>query len=231
MRKIGKRQESTASSNAEANESFGKSFTTKTIAQHVCRCYNAETAIGLNLWKGHKMELSYMAATHRHGQLVSGFFANCFELFKQRKIYPLQEQHPLVFRGRKYSGEEELIRIDESNRNCEVLLAAIEELDFIQPDFFFFQKNEFKRGATGIKTAGIPDLVIEVWSAANTEQEKEMRHRVYSSSDLCEHWYLTQNSNEVVCWVGKECVSRQSLKNKLATKYGVEFDLRFLAIE
>ena len=177
------------------------------------------------------MELSYLVTTHRHGQLISGFFASCFELFRQRRIYPLQEQHPLVFRGKKYSGEEELVLVNETNRNCEILMSAIEEMDFIQPDFFFFQNNEFKRGVTGIKTAGIPDLVIEVWSASNTDEEKEMRHRVYASSGLCEHWYLTQNSNEVTCWVGKENISRQSLKNILNTRNGVEFDLRFLAIE
>ena len=176
------------------------------------------------------MELSYFVTTHRHGQLISGFFAGCFELFRKGKIYPLQEQHPLVFRGKKYSGDEELVFVNKSNRNCEILLAAIEEMDFVQPDFFFFQNNEFKRGATGIKTAGIPDLAIEVWSASNTEQEKEMRHRVYSSSSLCEHWYLTQNSNEVACWAGKEFICRQSLKNILGTRNGVEFDLRFLAI-
>ena len=33
-----------------------------------------------------------MAALPRHGHLVSSFFANIFPLFKEKKVYALQEQ-------------------------------------------------------------------------------------------------------------------------------------------
>ena len=41
-----------------------------------------------------------MATMPRHGHLVSTFFASIFPLFKEKKVYALQEQHALVFYGK-----------------------------------------------------------------------------------------------------------------------------------
>ena len=52
-----------------------------------------------------------MATMPRHGHLVSTFFASIFHLFKEKKIYALQEQHALVFYGKKWTGEERLVDV------------------------------------------------------------------------------------------------------------------------
>ena len=107
---------------------------------------------------------------------------------------------------------------------------VIEELDFVQPDFMLFGRNPFVQSANTLKTAGIPDLAVEVWSMSNTQEERAMKHSLYSSHPRCEHWYLTQDSNKVECWLGKEKLKPQLLTNVLATRQGIEFDLRYLTI-
>ena len=50
-----------------------------------------------------------MATYPRHNYLASSFFSDIFHLFKQKKIYPLQENCYLAFFGKKYSGDEKLV--------------------------------------------------------------------------------------------------------------------------
>ena len=107
---------------------------------------------------------------------------------------------------------------------------TIEELAFVQPDFLLFQKNPYIHNNSTSRVAGVPDLIVEVWSDANTDLEIDMKKRLYSSSDKCEHWYIHQNSNEVECWMGFQKSDPQFLYNKLVTLYGLTFDLRYLSL-
>ena len=177
------------------------------------------------------MDLSTKMATFpRHGHLVMGFFPNILELFKNNEVYPLQEEQILVYKGKRYSGEESLIDVEKIVDMQKFRGIAIEELGTIQPDFLFFKDNAYVQSLNTLKTAGVPDLVVEVWSESNDLEEREFKYRVYSSSGKCEHWYLTQNSNEVECWLGKEKLKTQTLKRILKTSKGVEFDLMYLAL-
>ena len=171
-----------------------------------------------------------MATYPRHGHLVTAFFPNVVDLFKRKELYHLQEEQILVFRGKKYSGEETLVDVDNLENKEVFITDVIDTLDFIQPDFLFFKKNKFLQSHNTLKTAGTPDLVVEVWSANNEQAEREMKYRVYSSSDKTEHWYLEQDSNIVQCFVGKEELRPQSLKEVLFTLDKIQFDLRHLAV-
>ena len=171
-----------------------------------------------------------MAALPRHGHIVSTFFANIFSLFKEKKVYALQEQHALVFYGKKWSKEERLVDVSALENAGEFKSLVIDELDFVQPDFMMFKDNPFLQSANTLKTAGVPDLVVEVWSRSNTHEERGMKHSLYSSHGKCEHWYLTHDSNKVECWLGKSEMKPQALTDVLVTRHGIEFDLRYLAI-
>ena len=171
-----------------------------------------------------------MATFPRHGHLVTAFFPNILHLFKNKQIYYLQEEQILVFKGKKYSGEEELIDPIEISDIETYIEQVVDLLDFVQPDFLFFKKNKFKQTKNTLKTIGVPDLVVEVWSQSNDEHEREMKFRLYSSKENCEHWYLTQTSNEVACYMGKTKLPTQYLTDILKTNDGITFDLRYLAM-
>ena len=177
------------------------------------------------------MDLSTKMATYpRHTHLVSAFLPNILEMFKQQKIYFLKEENILAFQGKKYSGEERLINPSTVENIDEFIEFGIDTLDFVQPDFLFFRRNKFIQSKNGLRTIGIPDLVVEVWSINNDYSEKEMKFNLYSSSNLCEHWYLTQNSNLVECYLGKQKLNEQSLERELKTLDNIKFDLTYLAL-
>ena len=171
-----------------------------------------------------------MATFPRHGHLVTGFCPYIIDLFKMGKLYYLSEEQLLAFRGKKFSGEEELINANEDVFNEKFVSEGIDLLDCVQPDFLFFMKNKFIQTKNTLRTIGVPDLVVEVWSAGNEFPEREMKFRLYSSSPLCEHWYLEQDSNDVQVFKGFNKLGAQNLKNILITTDGIEFDLRYLAL-
>ena len=74
------------------------------------------------------------------------------------------------------------------------------------------------------------ELVIEIWSKGNDQLHREIRKKLYSTSPIVEHWYMSQNSNEVECYYGKDRLESQNLKNILITRDAIEFDLRYLAV-
>ena len=170
-----------------------------------------------------------MSTLPRHGHIVSSFFADVKHLFQKKLVYPLQEQHALVYWGRRYSGDETLVDVEKLTNLNEFRGLTIEELAFVQPDFFVFAKNPYIQNLSTSRTAGIPDLIVEVWSTSNTLMEKDMKFRLYSSSSKCEHWYITLDSNSVECWLGDSKLSNQSLEQELFTIGGLKFDLRYLA--
>ena len=81
-----------------------------------------------------------------------------------------------------------------------------------------------------MKTAGQPDLVVEVWSDGNTPTDRAFLQKLYASSSITEFWQVEQDSNAVKCSIGEEKLPDQSLTNILKTQKGLEFDLRYLAI-
>lgn len=166
-----------------------------------------------------------MGTLPRHNHLVSTFFGNIFPLFQKKMLYPLQENCYLVLYGKKYSNDERLV--DPSTISD---VSILEELDVVQPDFLLFHKNPYVQSPSTLRTAGIPDLVVEVWSKSNDQLERNMKFRIYSSHPDCEHWYMEQDSNIVKCYKGKNPLPDQDLKEILITTNGLNFNLTHLAL-
>lgn len=171
-----------------------------------------------------------MATFPRHGHLVMSLFPNILELFKEKKVYPLQEENILVFFGKKYSLEETLVDVSNLHDVEHFREKVIDTLAFVQPDFLFFQENKFVQSNNTLKTAGVPDLIVEVWSDSNDQYEREFKFRLYSSNQNCEHWYLEQESNRVEKFLGTQKQATQTLNEILVTTKGIKFDLRYLAL-
>ena len=136
-----------------------------------------------------------MGTLPRHNHLASSFFSEVFHLFKKKQVYPLQENCLLCFAGRRYSCDERLILVEDIQDIKTFRLEIIDKLDYVQPGFLMFMENRFAQNSSTSKTAGVPDLVVEIWSDSNSAEERDFKKRLYSSSPRCEHWYLTQNAN------------------------------------
>jgi Uma2 family endonuclease len=93
-----------------------------------------------------------------------------------------------------------------------------------------FKDNPYLKNNKGLRTAGQPDLIIEVWSEGNTDRDKNFKKDLYSSSPITEHWYIEQDSNDVTCYFGTDRIKNQHLSDILVTRGGLQFDLRYLTI-
>jgi hypothetical protein len=173
-----------------------------------------------------------MATTGRHTRLTGTFFGRILDLLEKKEVYVLQEENALVHWGRKAKNDDFKYLVDVSDIEDvdDFLKITINELDYVQPDFLLFKKNKYLHNERETRIAGYPDLIVEVWSRDNSKSEREFKLDLYSSSPITEHWYIEQDSNEVVCYLGRGRIEDQSLNDILVTCGGLEFDLRYLAI-
>ena len=114
--------------------------------------------------------------------------------------------------------------------DTERFLDNITELQHVKPDFMIFKNNPCLTNEKQTRTAGQPDLIVEVWSESNTDADIDFLKKLYASSPVTEHWYIEQDSNIVECYLGKEKLADQYLTDILVTQRGLEFDLRYLAL-
>ncbi|MCL2311800.1 MAG: Uma2 family endonuclease [Firmicutes bacterium] len=175
-----------------------------------------------------------MATTVRHNELISSLLGEIYGLLKKKEVHILQSDCALVHWGRKDKNEPLfLININDSEEIEDIedfLKITINELDYVKPDFMIFKNNPYLRNERETRTAGQPDLVVEIWSRDNTKLHKKRMVDLYCTSPITEHWYIKQDSNEVECYYGKEKLKSQSLKDVLRTQGGIEFDLRHLML-
>ena len=172
-----------------------------------------------------------MSTTDRHNDMVSTFVGDILPLKRKKEIYALQSDCALVHWGeRKEPKNMALVNISEIEDTVRFTESTIEYLDYVQPDFMLFKDNPYLKNSKGLRTAGQPDLIVEVWSESNFKAERELKWNLYSTSPITEHWYIEQDSNKVECYMGSEQLPDQCLTNILKTQRGLEFDLRYLAI-
>jgi len=172
-----------------------------------------------------------MATTIRHNKITTRLSIAMAELEEKKEVLALQEECALVHWGRKNEpGFKKLVDINDIDDIDEFRKFTIYELEFVKPDFLIFKKNKYLCNEKETRTAGYPDLIVEVWSESNEKSEKYFKLGLYSTSPVTEHWYIEQDSNEVICYLGDKRIDNQSLKDILRTQDGLEFDLRYLAI-
>ena len=173
-----------------------------------------------------------MSTTDRHNDMISTFVGDILPLKRKKKIYALQSDCALVHWGeRKEPKNLALVNVSEIENTDRFLESTIEYLDYVQPDFMLFKDNPYLKNSKGLRTAGQPDLIVEVWSEGNSKAERELKWNLYATSDITEHWYIEQDSDSVQCYMGGRQLPNQCLTEILRTQKGLEFDLRYLALE
>jgi len=172
-----------------------------------------------------------MSTSVRHNRITGILFSEIASMLRKNEVNALQEECALVYWGSRVKPEPAVLIDIKSVKNLNAFKnKTIDDLEYVQPDFLLFHKNLYAENKRRTRTAGQPDLIVEVWSDGNTAEEKKFKFDLYSSSGVTEHWYIEQDTNEVACYLGKEILAAQSIKNILRTKDGLEFDLRFLAV-
>jgi len=175
-----------------------------------------------------------MSTSRRHNKIINELVARIYNSIHRSDIDVLTSDCALVHWGFKNKAYQEcsLVNVSciEKEDVDDFISETINDLEYVQPDFLFFKDNPFLCNQRETVTAGCPDLIIEVWSKSNTKEERQFKYNLYSTSDIVEHWYIEQNSNEVACFLGSNALESQSLANVLKTQKGIEFDLRYLAI-
>jgi len=175
--------------------------------------------------------LVQMSTTGRHNMILQSLVGTIYDLIKRKEVFARQEQYSIVYWGsrKKKSMSTSLVNIADIEDMQEFINSIIYELDYVQPDFVLFKDNKYITDSRDLRTAGQPDLIVEVWSGSNTKNDRAFLRDLYATSDITEFWQVEQNSNVVKCSIGTIKLLEQSLKNILKTQKGLEFDLRYLA--
>ena len=171
-------------------------------------------------------------STERHLKLIGTLFGRLLNLIEKNEVTVLHSDGALVHWGDRFKGlsHVELVDIEKIADTAEFIENVLNDLNYVEPDFMMFKNNKYICNKKRNRFAGYPDLIIEIWSEGNYETERNSKLELYSVSNMIEHWYIEQDSDEVACYLGKDKIENQSLSNVLVTRDGIEFDLRYLAI-
>jgi hypothetical protein len=172
-----------------------------------------------------------MTATIRHGEITGTLFSSVVDFIRKKEILALNEECALVHWGCKQKDDfKSLVDLKGIENHDLFAETIINDLEYVQPDLVLFKKNAYLCNERKTRTAGCPDLIIEVWSDSNSKAERNFKFELYSKSPVTEHWYIEQDKNEIVCHLGGGRIKNQFLSDILVTRDGLKFDLRYLAI-
>ncbi|MCL1987620.1 MAG: Uma2 family endonuclease [Firmicutes bacterium] len=173
------------------------------------------------------MDLAFlsMAVKERHRDLTDALYEEIYLALNMKRPYLKKENLGLAYSGERVSTSMCLLSADS-----DISAEGIDELFNVTPDIALFHKNSYRLGERTVNVIGYPDLVIEVWSTGNSDSDRALKRHLYSTSPITEHWYLTQTSNRIECWLGAEQQKNKSLKKILTTTNGLTLDLRDLAL-
>ncbi|MCL2096745.1 MAG: Uma2 family endonuclease [Oscillospiraceae bacterium] len=172
-----------------------------------------------------------LSTTVRHNRIATSLIGQVINMIMKNEVNALSEQCPLAYWGTKElpSGFElvDAEKIDDTEHFTEIVIT---ELEYVKPDFLMFKNNPYLENKRQTRTAGRPDLIVEIWSESNSKNDRAFLQNLYATSDITEHWYIEQDSNEVICYLGRNRLENQYLTDVLSTREGLKFDLRYLAI-
>ncbi|MCL1998798.1 MAG: Uma2 family endonuclease [Turicibacter sp.] len=137
----------------------------------------------------------------------------------------------LVHYGEKFSSLCSLIDVSSVEDVEEFTQTTIHEFHSVEPDLLLFERPNFLLNKSGNLIAGLPSLVVEIWSTSNSQDERAFKRNLYASSPTTEHWYLSQNDNKIERWLGKNQLTDLDISEILETQTGLRVDIRDLAFK
>ena len=169
------------------------------------------------------------ATTTRHADIISMLCSEYISRYRDENLFKMHRSFKdtvaLSIFGKRQ--EPESARLIDATK-----YETYPDISFnvLEPDFMLFRDNKYLINRKGTRVLGQPDLLVEIWSEFNDDEDRAAKLLIYSSSPITEHWYFEQDSNEVLCYLGKQKLPSQSLTKTLITQNGIEFDLSILKI-
>jgi len=166
------------------------------------------------------MQYMMMGTTRRHMKILdwfSGFAIKKIE--KDCNFFYGREQIALV---ENYGALIDVSKLTDEQR--QKVRESMGRLKYTYPDFMIFTTNSLIINYEDTRYAGIPDLIIEVWSKNNSAKEKEQKRSLYRTSKS-EFWEFEQNSPKIICWDKGGNMYEQFMDKPLIAPWGEEFDL------
>jgi hypothetical protein len=169
--------------------------------------------------------LKLMGTTRRHMEILSFIEKFFIDRHLKRELMVGREQIGLV------KNKEQLIDVSVlSPSQQKIVLDNINQLKLVYPDIMIFKDNASLINFNNTRVAGIPDLVIEVWSEFNTISEREEKRKLFQTSKS-EFWEIQQNSIKIICWKQNGEEYEQFLDKPVVTPWGEVLDLYPLSVD
>lgn len=170
------------------------------------------------------MEILTMGTTIRHMEILDWFSGFSNEKKKQDpKFKTGREQIALVDNGG------ELIDVSAlTELGIQYIKDQMGKFGYSYPDFMIFKDNPVIISDNKTRYAGMPDLIIEVWSKSNKKEEKEQKRNLYRTNKS-EFWELDQDSPKILCWHKDGQMYEQHMDQPVKTPWGETLDLTELA--
>ena len=122
-----------------------------------------------------------IGTTHRHNDIISTFSGDILPLKRKKEVLALQEQCPLVYYGdRELPTGFKLVDVT-AIVDVERFIDNITEFQHVKPDFMIFKDNPYLINKKQTRTAGQPDLIVEVWSESNTDDDIDFLKKLYAT--------------------------------------------------
>lgn len=165
-----------------------------------------------------------MGTTVRHMEILDVFTIFSNEKKKQDpRIKTGREQIALVENYGKLIDISKLTELD-----IQTVRSNIGKLKYTYPDFMIFKDNPVVISDNKTRYAGIPDLIVEVWSKANPQEDREQKRNLYRTNES-ELWEIEQDSPVIICWKKDGTKYEQHMNKKVLTPWNEEIDLSELA--
>jgi len=160
-----------------------------------------------------------MGTTYRHGRILSYLDKLFIDRDLNNELVSSREQVALV----KNKGK--LINVDALSPSQQMtVVRSMNELRITYPDFMVFKSNQCLMNENRTRFAGIPDLIVEVWSPFNSTAEREEKRELFIN-ETSEFWEIEQNSIEILCWRADGTSYKQYLHLPVITPWGEELNL------
>ena len=171
-----------------------------------------------------RAQILTMGTTVRHMEILDAFTE-----FGSKK----KRQNPQIITGREQialvENYDKLIDVSElTELDIQTVIKNIGKLKYTYPDFMIFNSNPVIISKNETRYAGIPDLIVEVWSKTNQEAERIQKRNLYRTNNS-ELWEIDQDSPVITCWNKKGEMYQQYMNKTVTTPWGEEIDLTELA--
>ena len=170
-----------------------------------------------------------MGTTKMHRKITKRI-ANQLLYLESHNKEVIKEDCDLTYYGKRSEGGY-LVDISQIADVQNFVDNVITQLNTVNPDIMLISDEKIIYSKNGVRVAGFPDLVVEVWSDSNTPYEINFKKTLYSTAPTTEQWYINQDSPVFERYIGEEKLTALDLREIVHTKDGYAIDLRELFSE